>query len=498
MNVNFIDRKPGMRDSRLRPMHNLSRSHSAVFRVISRSLRDSTPEDCADDQHGVIQERLIIPLNGIMGRYQLGQASAGLCLRAPGVGRECFYEKQLDYFDRECSKRHCVIELDDQGQTRIRDLSSTNGTWLWRAPRAGRQKLGQWEELQVGVSYPLELHQRIQIGDRSDFEYEFLGLTENAQIRIRYCAKNNDAIVHEHDWEWIPLSPNGKPWHTSELKDAKGQPLHGAPHFSVRIHQRDCGSYLAEIEYDSYQGKRAPGYTQETGSKVYGAELVEHDEYGDSELYQVGYELLLPGNSGFETVGHGGPSTDTPHFFLRSQFLVMRALVDEEGWTTKASLHFSEYLTSQRHSTAITFYRTSAKDDANNRLSKDELSPGQYYSEKPKSIRQAIVCALVERRLRDQSTRAQDPGWLTRDDIIGLTKFKELSQKDFSNNASKWRSDIAKFLETNAIEFQRSLNKLVAIPEEQDWKSFVEFKGTPQDLSLRLHPGIRVEATRDI
>lgn len=493
----LLDRNSGFRDACARTMHNPSRTQSAVFRVVSRTLLNSTPQDCSETQNGVVQERLVIPLNEVMGRYQLGQSSAGLCLRAPGVGREFFFEKKLDYFDRECSKRHCVIEMDDRGKVRVRDLSSRNGTWLRRSPGISNRPLDGWEQLRVGVSYPLELHHRIQLGARSSIEYEFLGLTSDAHIRVRYCSKSNDAMIHEHDWEWIPLPPTGEAWHTSHLKDTQGQPCHGAPHFSVNVRQNDDGYYLATISYDEYQGKQTSGYTQTTGSKVYGAELVEYEEYGDSELYQVGYEVLLPGGDSNETRGYSVPESQTPHFFLRSEYLVMRALVDKEGWTTRATLDFSEHLGSRRHSTEITFNRRSVRGDDKKRKSKVELAEHQYYSAEAKSLRHAIVCALVERRLQDQQNPHVDPTWLTSDAIIGLTNFHEISQKDFINNASKWRSDIAKLLEANASEFQRSMGKDIAIPEEQDWKSFVEFNHGPEVFSLRLHPSIQVYATRE-
>lgn len=468
-------------------------THCAVFRVYSRTVRDSAPLDQDTPEEGIVQERVLIPLNAVMGRHQLGQSSGGLCLRGPGVGRECFYEKQLDYFDRECSKRHCIIELDDEGQPRIRDFSSTNGTWLWRSLASTSSRGGSWERLSAGLSYPLLPGQRIQLGHRSNYEYEFVGLSSDAHIRIRYCAKTHDDLIHEHDWEWISIPPDASLWSSRDLKNSKGELLHQGPHLKVRVEAGTTPGYLAHIEYEGAQQQSKPGYTQTSGSQIYGAELIEHEEFGDSELYQVGYELLLPGRGGQKTALNGDTSIDSRQIFLRSRYLRLRADFDEEGWATRARLDFAEFLTAGPYSTDLTFNAVRNSGSSNERYTPQELAVGQYYSARPKSLRHAIVCALIQKRLDDQRLRVQDPGWISQFEVIGLTESKEISGKEFQNNASKWRNDISKLLLANATELQRNLNQLVAIPQEQDWKSFVEFRGSKDDLSLRLHPGIWVQ-----
>lgn len=472
-------------------MPNPAETLSAMFRVTSRLLQDNT-QDEAHGQGGLVQERLIIPCNSIMGRHQLGQSSAGLCLRGPGVGRERFFEKNLDYFDNECSKRHCIIELDETLTPRIRDFSSTNGTWLWR-PSASKNAQGRWEQLKVGISYRLELHQRIQLGEQSVYEYEFLGLTPNAHIRVRYCSKANDALIHEHDWEWRAIVPDGTPWSTRQMVDPQGHPLHGSPHFSVQVAITSSGSYRANIEYEPWQGKTTSGYIQNSGSAIYGAELVEHDEYGDSEQYQIGYEVLLPGPSEHVTALNASNPRTIPQIFLRSENLSIKVELDSEGWTIKALLFLTRFAELAHQSTEIAFHRARKRRAPSTRFSPDELDADQYYSEQPKSLRHAILCALVKQRLQDQDNATRDPGWISLRQVVGLTDSKELSQREFKNSATTWRIEIAKVLEATAVEVQRRLNQLVGIPQEQDWKSFVEFDTETDNLQLRLHPGILVE-----
>lgn len=471
-----------------------SQTHCAVFRVYSRTVRDSAPLDQEEPEEGVVQERLLIPLNAVMGRHQLGQSSSGLCLRGPGVGRECFYEKQLDYFDRECSKRHCIIELDDEGEPRIRDFSSTNGTWVWRSTSSTSSRAGTWERLSVGLSCALKVGQRVQLGHRSNYEYEFLGLVAGAHVRIRYCSKTHDDIIHEHDWEWIMLPCDGSSWSSRELTNAQGETMHQGPHLRVRVEPGPLSGYLAHVEYEDTQLKSKGGYTQSSGSQVYGAELIEHEEYGDSELYQVGYELLLPGRGGQNTALNRDTAIDNRQLFLRSRYLRLHAELDEEGWASRARLDFADFLTAGPYSTELTFNAVRSGGTASPRFEPGELAPEQYYSAHAKSLRHAIVCALIQKRLEDQRKRVQDAGWISQFEVIGLTEFKEISGKEFRNNASKWRNDIGKLLRANATELQRSLHQIVAIPEEQEWTSFVEFRGSKEALSLRLHPGIWVEA----
>lgn len=475
------------------PAPTLDKTHCAVFRVVSLEVQRANPEDMGTPGHGVIQERLILPLNSIMGRSQLGQAGAGLGLHAPGVAHSNFFVKKLDFFDNKfCSKLHCFIEVDEYNQVRIRDNSSTNGTWLLSRDQ-------NWVRLEPGSSHALEIQQKIRLGGaNSQYEYEYLGLSPHAHIRVRYCSKSNDTLIQGHHWEWMRIPMNGTVWSTRNLQSIDGLALHGGPHFDVQITRAEDGTLRASVGYDAIPNRVPRTFLQKRGSTVYGAELEGHDEDGDSEIYQVGYELLLPGEvEDAITPILGAPIEHTRRYFLRSSSLRFHAQIDEEGWTTQARIDFANLDPIGVFSTNIKFYRvhqnTPPKEE---RLTRAEVVEDGFYSSTPKTIRQAMTCALIERRLRDQRHQEQEPGWVTPEEIVGLTEFRTLDNAKFLRSFKKWRSDLRDQLSNRAIEIQRGLPKYISIPAEQDWLDFVELVDEQDALKIRLHPEIRVEATR--
>lgn len=469
----------------------LEKTHCAVFRATSRDLTSVSPEKFSQPEEVVIQEQVIIPLNAMMGRHQLGQANAGLAVDAPGIAISNYFVQSVDYFDNVyCSGLHCFVEVDHKGQIRIRDNNSTNGTWLLASSKS-------WQRLPAGRSHRLEMGQRIRLGGQnSKYEYEYMGLSSHAHIRIRHCSKNNDALIDTHHWEWMKIPADGQVWSTRELRNPAGVPLHGGPHFEVCVTRNSNGLLQAQIDYERVGNRLPLRFIQTEGSSIYGAELWGLDEDWESENYQVGYELLLPGEiRGMITPIVGKEVERSCRHFAYTESLRFDAQLDEEGWASHAHIVLTSLAMLGYYGTEIKFYgvRNIAAANQPARLTPAEIPPNGMYSKTAKSIRQAITCGLIELRRRDQECPDQAPGWMIPDDIVGLTQFRELSAEKFLSNFKKWRSDIRDQLLMTSTNAQGTLPKYIAIPYEQDWLNFVELETRGETIQVRLHPKIRVE-----
>lgn len=469
----------------------LEKTHCAVFRAMSRDLTRQSKDDSETADEVVIQEQVIIPLNAVMGRDRVGQGNSGLGMDAPGIARGNYFIQSVDYFDNVyCSALHCFVEVDHECHIRIRDNNSTNGTWLLSSNRT-------WERLPSGRSHLLEMGQRIRLGGKdSKYEYEYLGLSSHAHIRIRHCSKTNDTLIDTHHWEWMKIPADGRVWSTRNLRTESGTRLHGGPHFDVRVTRDENGSLQAQIDYDRVANRLPLRFVQQQGSSIYGAELWGEDEDWESDNYQVGYELLLPGEiPGAVTPIVGKEDERSSRYFTETKSLRFDARLDDEGWASHAHIELASLARLGNFITEIKFYgvQRSSNESKPARLTLAELSPNAMYSKAAKSIRQAITCGLIEQRRRDQKSPNQDPGWLTPNDIVGLTQYRELSANKFLTNFKKWRSDIRDQLVSTSSGAQRALPKYISTPFEQDWLSFVELEMDGEQPRVRLHPQIRVE-----
>lgn len=485
---------PNVNSTSTRARPPLEKTHCAVFRATSRDFTRTTVDESDEPEQVVIQEQVIIPLNAMMGLNQLGQSNAGLGIDAPGIASGNFFIQSVDYFDNVyCSALHCFVEVDHEGLIRIRDNNSTNGTWLYSSDRG-------WHRLPAGRSHLLEMGQRIRLGGKnSKYEYEYLGLSSHAHIRIRHCSKSNDTLIDTHHWEWMKIPADGRVWSTRELRNQAGVPLHGGPHFDVCVTRDSNGSLQAQIDYDRVANRLPLRFIQTEGAGIYGAELWDLQEDCEAENYQVGYELLLPGAiPGAVTPIVGKEVERSSRYFAHTTSLRFDAQVDDEGWASHAHVVLASLAKLGYYGTEIKFYgvQNRARASLPARLTPAELPPNGMYSKTAKSIRQAIICGLLELRRRDQESPNQEPSWLTPSDIVGLTQYRELSDEKFLSNFKKWRSDIRDQLLTTSAVAQGTLPKYIAIPYEQDWLNFVELETQGQKIRARLHPKIRVEVAK--
>jgi pSer/pThr/pTyr-binding forkhead associated (FHA) protein len=120
------------------------------------------------------------------------------------VGRSDASDVKLRIPKDSVSRRHCEFVLDDKGQVCVRDLESTNGTFL-----AGRQ-------LQPRVATPVPSGGLIKLG--------------NVGFRVEYATAQRDASPHDSDTIPIdsttePLPPAGPAGDAVELEPAEAADL---------------------------------------------------------------------------------------------------------------------------------------------------------------------------------------------------------------------------------------------------------------------------------
>lgn len=471
------------------------RARSAVFRIHIQPAQAKPAARPSETTSGtdvvpLRQERLVIPLNRVMGRNQLDQPSSSLSVYGPGEGgEELFIVPTLDYFDRLASRQHCMIELDEQGQVRVRDLGSTYGTFLQRDSSATAK---EWIRLAPGVSYLLLPGQRLRLGEGSVAEYEYTGVTSDVHIRLRYWSRDISFPLECTPFEWTALPSHQGEWSSAKMLGEGDAPLHDPPHLTVRTELRG-GVPVASVELEATSETEPKRTAQYSGSMIHGADL---DTSGEPDLVQhfrAGYELLLPGPSSKET-GMGM----IEHTFLRPERLRFHAVLDVRNWISFLSVGFAHLHTPHSYQTCL----GSKGDGAYDISSLPPLDPAQvsqicrHEGVKALSISKAIAVALVERRRLDlQQGPSKEPGWISKDQVIALRR-SDLSEEKFQNNFTKWRSDVAKKLKTAAAGLRETRAKTCAIPEEADWIRFVETKDDGDCMSIRFVPTVELQFIR--
>lgn len=221
----------------------------AIFRVTRVGADPSLPRSARPRNETVVQEHFLVPLSSVVGRGSLMPAHEQQLVRGPASFGERFHEKQQDYFDQEVSRRHCTIELDPYHRVRVRDLASTNGTWLSRS--SPRQQRRQWEALLPGRSYLLNAGHGLRLGENSVYQYTYLGLSYDAHVRLRLCAHEMLDLVDMERWEWQRISLQDPPWSTRDGLGSTQGPLHQGPHFRVSLQAGPNRALQAHVEYDT-------------------------------------------------------------------------------------------------------------------------------------------------------------------------------------------------------------------------------------------------------
>lgn len=471
------------------------RAHSAVFRIhiqpeSGRARPHALEMSCGAESVPLRQGCLVIPLNRIMGRNQLEQPSSSLPVYGPGEGGdELFIVPMLDYFDRLASREHCMIELDEQGKVRVRDLGSSYGTFLQRHSSASAK---EWIRLAPGVSYLLLPGQRLRLGEGSVAEYEYTGLTSDVHIRLRYWSRDISFPLEASPFEWTAIPSREGVWSSASVLGDASAPLHDPPHLTVRTELRG-GVPVATVELDATPVSEAKRSVQHSGSMIHGADL---DTSGEPDLVQhfrAGYELLLPGPSSKET-GMGMIA----HTFLVPDHLRFHAVLDVRNWVSFVSVGFSHIHTPQNYRTGIGS-KGEASYDTSSLPRLDPTVVAQIRRDeriKPPSISKAIVVALIERRRLDLSQSSDKaPGWITKEQVSAL-RGSEVTEEQFQNNFTKWRSELAKKLKVSAAGLRETRAKTCAIPEEVDWIRFAESKVEEGNMFVRLGPTIDLHFLR--
>lgn len=469
------------------------RTASALFRIhgtLNEQSQGRGPSDSStvDSSGRIHQERLVIPLNRMMGRRQLEQPRDELPVYSPGKGGDDFYVvPRLDYFDRMASREHCMIELDDESQVCVRDLGSTFGTMLQRGPE------GAPLELTPGISYPLQPGFRLRLGRDSCVEYEFRGITSDIHIRLRYWSRDIEFPLEQTPFEWMPIQRDGGSWSSADMPGFPDSPLHDPPHIRVRSEVRG-EMPMATIELEASAVSSAQRTQQFVGSMIHGADLDTSGEPDIVHHFRVGYELLMPGPSAKET-----GVAPINHKFLRPKHLRIYAVLDREDWLTHASIAYSHIHTPEQYRTAVGFkgdiaQPTTSLQEIELRQTTGIIRPGN--AKKP-SVRKAIVAALLERRRQDLLAPAdREMSWVRRQDIEALRGGEAISEDAFQNNFTRWRSELAGELEQNAFRFRETRAKTLAIPDKVDWNHIVESRSEGGELQLRLGESIDLRFLR--
>lgn len=453
-------------------------------------LRHDSDTSSGADVVPLRQERLVIPLNRIMGRNQLEQPSSSLPVYGPGEGGDAlFVVPTLDYFDRLASREHCMIELDEDGEVRVRDLGSTYGTFLQRHEKMSAD---QWLGLSPGVSYVLVPGQRLRLGQDSVVEYEYTGISSDIHIRLRYWSRDISFPLESSPFEWTAISADGGSWSSASVLGETGPTLHDAPHLTVRCELRGKVP-VATVELEATEVSPSTRTVQVSGSSMHGADLDTSGEPDVVHHFRAGYELLLPGPSRKET-GMGMIA----HTFLQPSHLRFHAVLDARNWLSFVSVGYAHVHTPNNYRTGVEFkgdgsYDTTALAELEY-AAVDEIRREDGI--KVPSLSKAIVVALIERRRLDRTQGgAQEAGWVTREHVVEL-RGQEVSEDQFQNNFTKWRSELAKKLKISAAAFRQTRAKSFAIPEEADWIKFAESKVVDDRMFIRLSPTIEVQFLR--
>lgn len=458
-------------------MHDLAKTATALFRVHQRSLKSRAPGS-SDAVSTVVQDLFIAPLNSIIGRGTLKPAHEQQRVVGPSSLTKRFHEKRQDYFDQEVSRRHCSIEVDDEGKVRIRDLASTNGTLILKSSRAQK-----WITLAAGRSYRLEPGNRVRLGKKSLYEYEYLGLSVDAHIRVRLCSRDNLSLIDMNHWEWKRLLVQDRPWSTRQHCDESGQPYHGAPHFEVRLTRSPQDLLSAEVHFESSHAASNYVYQQASGHALHGAELetitITQDPTNRdllSEEYRVVYELALPGHDSDLTAG-----TDF-RLFLSSNKLQFRNGLDPEGWPQSSSISFGV----EPDGPGVDLHFRAPKS-ASSPTGKDTDS-----THSGRSFRHALVKSLTEQRLQDLQTKAtpERMGWVGLTTIHALLDDPSLDERRFRSSVYRWKNDLQKKLAEASQEFQLSNIAAIAIADEETWDFLEESVDEDDKPQFRLRPGI--------
>lgn len=436
-------------------MNPLSKNATALFRVHQQNIRSilSTNEDF---ECSTVQDLFLVPLNSVVGRGSIIPAHEQQRVVGPSSFAKRFHEKKQDYFDQEASRRHCTVEVDDAGRVRIRDLASTNGTWLRHSSRSRR-----WSALSVGRSYRLQPGSQVRLGKNSRYVYEYLGLSSDAYIRVRICSSDNLSLIDLDQWNWKLLSESDGVWSTRDHCDERGEPYHGSPHFDVRLFRSQEGSMLARIEFEpSCLKSSCLVHVQSSGHELHGAELESdtiNPESQESELgseeYKVVYELALPGTDRDLTSGAEF------RVFLATKTLCLESEIGSEGWPRIARFRFAANQNNMRLPSLELHFRAAKGDE-----------------ERSKSFRHAFVRALFEQRIQDIESGLQldEFGWVNVRIVQKLLGQYDLTETRFRSTVYRWRNDVQNKLAEIAFRIQQSNVTTVAIPDEEDWNCVEE------------------------
>lgn len=470
------------------------RSASALFRIhgtLNEQGRAQLPRDSSSvgSSGRIHQERLVIPMNRMMGRRQLEQPRDELSVYSPGKGGDDLYVvPRLDYFDRMASREHCMIEVNDESQVCVRDLGSTFGTTLKRGPD------GEHFELTPGISYPLQPGSRLRLGRESCVEYEFTGVTSDLHIRLRYWSRDIEFPLEQTPFEWMSIERDGGCWSSADMPGFPDKPLHDPPHIRVRSELRGAMP-IATVELEASAVSSEQQTQQFVGSMIHCADLDTSGEPDIVHHFRTGYELLMPGPSAKET--GIGPAVD--HSFLRPQYLRIYAVLDRKDWLTHASIAYSHIHTPEQYRTPVGFkgdiaQPTTSLQEIELEQVEEILRPQE--AKKP-SVRKAIVAALLEKRRQDLIAGLDsEMNWVNRQDVEALRGGEEMSEDSFQNNFTRWRSELASELEQNAFRLRETRSKTLAIPEKVDWNRIVESRSEGGQLYLRLGMSIELRFLR--
>lgn len=429
---------------------------SAVFRVINTSPR---PEA---SKASLVQEELIVPLGSIAGRAPHIVYAGDALLRAPGAGEDIYFAKNRDFYHDKISRSHFTVDLDDHGQPRIRDLGSAHGTSMLSGGSDGEVPLTP------GFSYLLEKRNRIQLAGDRERSYEFVGLRVGAYIRLSRCLYNNPDLQDSQYWEWMQIQP-GQRWHSGEIVDAHGAQLHADGNFQVSVEpgedMRGNRVYRALVDYPASGGRPRRIFEQGPGSRLYATDYGVLSDNPKVEGYRAAYQLMIPGESDVKTKG-------STLRFLRPNYLQVLAKIDRQGWPREVLIGFNFFERKPVHQARLVF------NAANGGVASG------------KSWRHALVRALIEARRNDVRAFGVEHAWINEEHVKKYLS-KNVSA-GFSNNVTKWKSDITKMVCEGVRDYQAMSPKNLALPNEVDWSDIVEVDTSGPERRLRFNVGIEL------
>lgn len=458
-------------------MNSLADRAIALFRVTRADGEPASPSSALAGREVVVQEHFLVPLNSVMGRGSLLPAHEQQLVRGPTSFGERFHEKQQDYFDQEVSRRHCTIELDPYHRVRVRDLASTNGTWLSRSgPRATTRR--QWDALLPGRSYLLRAGYGLRLGANSVHEYTYLGLSYDAHVRLRLCGHEMLDLVDMERWEWHPISLQDSPWSTLDGLGSTQGPLHEGPHFRISVNAAPNRALQAHIEYDT-PGCGPRHFVQTSSSRMYGADLengVTPDLNGQPEDFRAVYELMLPGADEEST------SRSLSRAFLEVRRLRMQTQLDPQGWPRTVCIQFEPGPLHKHRASQVMLHFRATKSSR----------PGAG-NHSQRSLRHALVRALLAKRLEDQAQgRLQGAeGWVGIQSILELSDEGRTQPERVRSSIHRWKNELQAKIRQAAEETQRAHPLTVSIGEEESWDFLEECEHLGQS-RFRLVPGLRV------